>query len=251
MTDETMPRVLLVEDDPISRAFLITALDGVPCEVDSADGMAAALALARSQHYDAWLLDAHLADGSGIELLQRLRLLHPSTPVLAHTASHDVALHARLREAGFADVVVKPLPAAGVRGAVRTLLGMAAGGPEPSPRHATQDAPVWDNEAAALALNGNLAHVHTLRGLFLQELPHTRDEVDAAHASDDVARLVRTLHKLRASCGFVGARRLSRAVLVLEARPDLPEARTGFHAAVEATLASPTAPGGQGAMPAN
>lgn len=241
MTAEALPRVLLVEDDPISRAFLSAALDSVPCEVDSADGMAAALALARSQRYDAWLLDAHLPDGSGIDLLHRLRTLHPDTPVLAHTASRDASLHDSLRQAGFAEVVVKPLPASAMRGRVRALLGLPttpdAGAPMPS---ATGNVPVWDDEAAARALNGNLAHVQTLRGLFLQELSHVRDEIAAAYQRGDHAHMQRALHKLRASCGFVGARRLAGAVQALEARASDAQAWSAFQQAAGETQETPT-----------
>ncbi len=243
MTAEALPRVLLVEDDPISRAFLSAALDAVPCEVDSADGVAAALALARSQRYDAWLLDAHLPDGSGIDLLQRLRKLHPDTPVLAHTASRDESLHDSLRRAGFAEVVVKPLPAPAMRGRVRALLGLPAT-PEAAPPARAQpgNEPVWDDEAAARALNGNLAHVQTLRGLFLQELSHIHDDVGAAFHRGDHDHMQRSLHKLRASCGFVGARRLACAVQALESRPDSSAAWALFEAALTGTLETPAQP---------
>ncbi len=69
----TLPHVLLVEDDPVSRAFLGAAIQAVPATVDAADTMAAAFALATAGPYDLWLFDANLPDGSGIELLTRLR----------------------------------------------------------------------------------------------------------------------------------------------------------------------------------
>ena len=83
------PRVLLVEDDPVSRAFLGAAIQALPAAVDAADSMAAALALAAAGRYDLWLFDASLPDGSGSELLAKLRVRDASTPALAHTAAHD------------------------------------------------------------------------------------------------------------------------------------------------------------------
>lgn len=243
MTAEGQPmhRVLLVEDDPVSRAFLSAALEGV-CEVDSADGVAAALALARSQAYDAWLLDAHLPDGSGTDLLARLRSDKPRTPALAHTAAGDDGLHLALREAGFADVLVKPLPATAVRAAIGRLLGFASSDNAASGADAVPGLPVWDDAAAARALNGNLAHVRTLRGLFLQELAHIAHDVGDAYRRDDKAHVRQTLHKLRASCGFVGAQRLAHAVRALEAHDADARALEAFDAAIAATLQAAPSP---------
>src|SRR5688572_30289570 len=126
MTSEFMtpalPRVLLVEDDPVSRAFLTASIHALPAAVDAADSMAAALALAATNRYDAWLFDANLPDGSGVELLERLRIRDSSTPALAHTAAPDAEIGESLRAAGFAQVLVKPLPALAVQKALRALL---------------------------------------------------------------------------------------------------------------------------------
>ncbi|RBH40029.1 response regulator, partial [Xanthomonas oryzae pv. oryzae] len=44
------------------------------------------------------------------------------------------------------------------------------------------------------------------------------------------------LHRLQASCGFVGAARLAGAVRLLSGDPQSRSARTQFHAAVAALL---------------
>ena len=81
------PRILLVEDDPTSRAFLQAATESLPAHVDSAVTVAEALALAARHDYALWLIDANLPDGSGSGLLARLRAQAPSVPAIAHTAS--------------------------------------------------------------------------------------------------------------------------------------------------------------------
>src|SRR5690606_33004214 len=67
------PRILLVEDDPTSRAFLQAATEALPAVVDIAGSVAEALALATRHAHALWLIDAHLPDGSGSELLRVLR----------------------------------------------------------------------------------------------------------------------------------------------------------------------------------
>lgn len=235
------PRVLLVEDDPVSRAFLTAAVQAVPADVDSADNLAAALALAQAHDYALWLFDAHLADGSGAELLHQLRRSHPHIPALAHTASVDADVLDTLIAAGFLEVLIKPLPAAAIQGVVRRVLGLACeqGSSATDIRLACPAAgkqPVWDDEAAALALNGNRAHIATLRGLFVDELPRLRERIGVAVHGGDLDGVRGSLHKLRASCGFVGAARLGEAARALHQQADSPALLARFDEAAADTL---------------
>ncbi|WP_082578345.1 response regulator [Lysobacter sp. Root690] len=221
MKNPQVPRVLLVEDDPTSRAFLTAAVEAMPAEVDGAATLAAAMALGDAQDYQLWLFDAHLPDGSGIDLLERLRQRHPATPALAHTATGESDIRNRLIASGFSDVLVKPLPAAAVRCAIRRLLGLPEhDAPASSAAASQEEAPIWDDDIAARALNGNRVHIATLRGLFTQELPNARRSICAAAQIGNLEALRGELHKLRASCGFVGAARLAQAVQALQAQPD-------------------------------
>jgi len=233
---KTPPRILLVEDDPTSRAFLTAAVQALPLEVDGAGSIAAALALACSRRYGLWLFDANLPDGNGRELLEQVRREQPHVPALAHTAADDPATRDALIAAGFSDVLVKPLPAAAVQAAVRHALGLDVG--TASTRGVGVDAqPLWDDDAAADALNGNREHVATLRRLFIAELPQVRERIVAAARGGDHGAARAELHKLRASCGFVGAARLAGVVQALQSRPDDADALECFDRAARATLA--------------
>jgi CheY-like chemotaxis protein/HPt (histidine-containing phosphotransfer) domain-containing protein len=229
------PRILLVEDDPVSRSFLRSAAEALPAQVDAVDTCVAAVDAARQQPHDLWLVDANLPDGSGIELLARLRAMSTTTPALAHTASEQAADHASLRAAGFLDVLVKPIGVHDLQATLCRALGFdqtVSGGDSPCTR-----LPDWDDAAALAALKGEQVHVATLRRLFLDELPQQRDAVDAALGEQDAAQARRTLHMLRASCGFVGATRLAEAVRDLQADPHSAMAQGRFRAAVDDLLA--------------
>ncbi len=238
MTTAGVPRVLLVEDDPVSRAFLTVAVQATPAEVDGADTLAAALALAQSHDYALWLFDANLPDGSAVELLHRLRRRFPHTPALAHTAAANPDVHEKLLGAGFLEVLVKPLPAVAVRDALRRVLGPtqdpAIG---PAFRPGSDHPPIWDDEAAALALNGNSAHIASLRALFIDELPTLRSRIGRAVQAGDRDGVLGELHKLRASCGFVGATRLGDAARALHQHPDSPALLARFDQTAAGTLA--------------
>lgn len=231
------PRFLLVEDDIISRGFLKAALETLPADVDTADSLASALAVGGASRHDLWLIDANLPDGHGSQVLQRLRALHPQTPALAHTADRDARQHVRLREAGFAEILVKPITRDALLDAVR---GALARSPAPARSAAlptaANDAQDWDEITALAALNGQRNHLVALRELFLAELPSVRDAVEQAVDRHDEPALRNQLHRLQASCGFVGAARLARAVRTLHQAPASPQARTSFQRAVAALL---------------
>lgn len=214
MTDPTGKlALLLVEDDTISRHFMQAALEALPARVDAVESAAQALALPGP--YALWLIDAHLPDGSGLDLLAQLRARRPDTPALAHTADTSADKHAALRQGGFAQVLVKPLSAVQLQTAVRALLPTPTGS-------------VWDEAAALRAMNGNPDHVAKLRQLFLDELPAARATVSSAHAIGDTAAQRAALHRLRASCGFVGASRLGQAATQLHADPSSATAMSEF-----------------------
>ncbi len=233
-----MPRLLLVEDDTISRGFFRAALETLPAQVETADSLVTALERGRNGEHDLWLIDVNLPDGNGSQLLSALRLTRPDTPALAHTADGDTSIHARLRDDGFSETLVKPLSREQLLQAVRRALvnspgsaarAVAAGGSEVE----RED---WDEITALAALNGQRHHLIALRELFLAELPGVRDAVAQAVQQHDVGTLKGQLHRLQASCGFVGAARLARAVRQLHQAPESNGAHTQFKAAVESLL---------------
>jgi len=235
-----LPRILLLEDDPVSATFLASALEALPARVVAAASLSEARLL--GDGCDLWLFDAHLPDGDGASLLAELRARGLRTPALAHTAEARREPLDALIAAGFDEVLQKPLSVAALQAGVRRALGDAG----VSARHeAPTDTsavctklPVWDDDAALRALNGQRGHVVAMRGLFLQELAASAMRTIDAARRDDAATMRAELHRLRASCGFVGAARLAHAVDRLHASPAASEVLARFEHAVQDTLAS-------------
>lgn len=206
-----LPRVLLVEDDPVSAAFLRDAAATLPAAVDVAGNLAEALASATAADHHLYLFDANLPDGRGETLLQQLRDRGYATPAISHTAACDASTRQRLLAAGFVDVLCKPLAVAELHDALRRHLGKP---PPPCGKH-----PNWDDDAALRVLGGQQANVDALRVLFLKELPGQRDRIAEAARTGDEPLARAELHRLAASCGFVGAARLAESVRKLQASP--------------------------------
>lgn len=239
-----MNRLLLVEDDPTSRSFLQAASAALPAEVDIADSVEAAYALATVNAYDAWLIDANLPDGTGGALLARLRADGRDTPAIAHTAARERRELDALRAEGFIIALSKPVAAEAWQGAIRRVLvrRAAARRREPAPplseprRHG--EAPLWNEATALAAVGGNDRNVRGLRELFIGELDGMRTRVGTAAAAGEVEIVRGTLHRLRASCGFVGAERLGLAARVLHGEPESSDALDVFLTTLDATRAS-------------
>ena len=241
-----MNRLLLVEDDPTSRSFLQAASAALPAEVDTADSVEAAYALATVNAYDAWLIDAHLPDGTGSALLARLRAAGRHTPAIAHTAARERRVLDALRAEGFAVVVSKPVDADAWRGSIRRVLPRRAVQATSTPAlpiavpdaRRSGEAPLWNHATALAAVGGDPRNVDGLRELFVSELDGTRQRIASAAACGDTPGMRADLHRLRAGCGFVGAERLGLTARVLHADPGSPGALDAFLATLDATRAT-------------
>ena len=131
-----MPKILIVEDNPVTRKLVRAALtlDGFVVE-ESASGQEAIQAIVRTQP-DLVLQDLVLPDMSGYELLNRLRATPGwgNKPIVALTGLTD---QDGLRGAGFTDVLVKPVEPSRLVRAVRAHLNrptIVARGTDPENR---------------------------------------------------------------------------------------------------------------------
>lgn len=107
MTDRQVS-VLLVEDDAIVRAWVRLALEPSGLRlVGEAAGMQEALALVRRRRPELMLVDYRLPDGSGTELVRRLRDEGIEVPAVVMTAGPERGLNEAAREAGAQGTVLK------------------------------------------------------------------------------------------------------------------------------------------------
>ena len=122
-----MPRLLLVEDHPLSAEALRRLLEGKSgCAVTVAFDGVQALNLAKADPPALVLLDLGLPGMDGLELARRLRAM-PETkdlPLIALTASVDGKDHQDALEAGCTAVLTKPPELEVLIPKIRGLLGL-------------------------------------------------------------------------------------------------------------------------------
>lgn len=101
-------RLLAVEDEPDLAEAIGACLRGAGHAVDLAPGLEDARAAVAGTDYDLVLLDLHLPDGDGLDLLRDLRAGGDRTPVLIVTARDRITERIAGLEAGADDYLVKP-----------------------------------------------------------------------------------------------------------------------------------------------
>jgi PAS domain S-box-containing protein len=118
------PAILIVDDLAPTRELLRDMLAGHGYELLTADGGAAALAIARARQPDLVLLDLMMPDIDGLQVCRQLRAA-PSTahvPVIIVTALDDQRSRLAGLEAGCDDFITKPVDMVELRARVRTIV---------------------------------------------------------------------------------------------------------------------------------
>jgi DNA-binding response OmpR family regulator len=126
--------VLVVEDDELTRSFLIDNLAADGFRVAGAGGAGEGLRAIEVRRPALVLLDLSLGDGSGLMLLDRIRAadglssrIDPDVPVMVVSGRAAEADRVRSFERGADDHLCKPFAYAELLGRIRALLRRAEG----------------------------------------------------------------------------------------------------------------------------
>ena len=109
-SDTDAIRILVADDEPLSRRAITGALINASLSPDSAENGAKALEAASKQSYDVIFLDVEMAEMDGFTACSRIRetQLNKTTPVIFLTSHTDVKTRAQSSRSGGSDFVIKP-----------------------------------------------------------------------------------------------------------------------------------------------
>ncbi|MDO4552776.1 MAG: diguanylate cyclase, partial [Bacillota bacterium] len=121
---EEEKRILIVDDDPIFRQLLRSALEE-EYRIDEAEDGEKALELLGENSYDLVISDILMPKRTGWELLEAMKEkeLLPATPVVIITADANSDSEVKALDLGATDVVVKPFFAKTLQSRVRNIIG--------------------------------------------------------------------------------------------------------------------------------
>jgi DNA-binding response OmpR family regulator len=135
--DGTQPSVLVVEDDEATRLFLVDNLAADGFKTVGAGGAGEGLRAIEVRRPSLVVLDLMLEDGSGLQLLDRVRSadglasrIDPDLPVIVLSGRVGESDRVRGFARGADDCVVKPFSYAELLARVRALLRRAKGRPQ-------------------------------------------------------------------------------------------------------------------------
>jgi DNA-binding NtrC family response regulator len=101
-------RILIVDDEPIVLRSCLRILRGDEFEIDTASDGLAALGLVNENAYDVLILDIKMPRMDGIEVLRRVKEVHPDIDVIMITGLHDIGTAVQAMKLGALDYLPKP-----------------------------------------------------------------------------------------------------------------------------------------------
>lgn len=189
-------RVLVVEDNPSAREWLLDAISGLGCEAEAAETAGAALAVMAAGRFEVVVLDVNLPDRDGLDLARELRARQPGLRLIGCSAEAFASTREAAIGAGMDVFLTKPVALAELEQALR--LPGAEGG----------------NLFARLQSPSTTARA---QAALLGEWPAQRSRTETSLVAGDRESLRRLGHYLRSTALLVGDERLGQLCRELSA----------------------------------
>jgi len=106
---KSVGNILVIDDDNFICEILSRYLRNNNYQAETAVSVKGAFELFKNHEFDMVLCDFRLPDGSGLEILQKMRSMHLNMPVIIMTAYADVRMAVKLIKMGAADYITKPI----------------------------------------------------------------------------------------------------------------------------------------------
>ena len=101
-------RVLIVDDEKLSREFLAHATEALGYEAHAVSSGAAALKVLEEESFDLVFTDLRMPEMDGIALVERLQSEHPALPTVVVTAHGSIDDAVKALRLGASDFLMKP-----------------------------------------------------------------------------------------------------------------------------------------------
>ena len=194
------PRIVIVDDHQLFRSGVRAELEGLVEILGDADGVDAAERLILETSPDVVLLDVHMPDGGGVEVIRRVAPERPATRFLALSVSDDAEDVIAVIRAGARGYVTKTISGEDLADAIRRVHG---GDAVFSPRLAgfvldafagSPPAPVPGDDPELEQLTSREREVlqHIARGYMYKEIAHRLD-ISAKTVEAHVSAVLRKL----------------------------------------------------------
>jgi two-component system sensor histidine kinase/response regulator len=210
LLDRQTLSILAAEDDEFSGQLLEQLLTRRGHKVRLATKGTEALRLAKEGGFDVMLLDVHMPEMDGFQVVQAIRASELATgghlPIIALTARSRKEDREKCLAAGMDDFLTKPIAAANLWAAIERVV-------PPHERGEFQELGLLDPEVLLSACGGDASLLENLCRALKLQLPDRIRAVKDALRQGEAPRLREAAHKL---CGMVAAFSRSAGTLASE-----------------------------------
>jgi len=209
----TRLRILVAEDNPVNQRVIRGLLEHAGHEVYLAHDGEEALAMLESaeQTYHLAIIDMHMPQLSGPEVVQRWRFMENGhLPIIMLTADARAEARETCEEAGVDAFLAKPVSSRDLIDAIARLVARqtpSTAGKAPSA--ARQEEELDETVLDELAQLGGAAFVEDLLASFEEESGRTLRDIERALAAQDYGQWHHQLHMLKGGARDVGAHPLA------------------------------------------
>jgi len=211
-------KILLAEDNPVNRKFVLTVLRRLGYSVAFAENGAEALEHLAANECDLVVMDVQMPVMDGVEATRRIRsgesgALDPSIPIVALTAYVSPLDRERCMHAGMNAFLAKPATPEALHRTIRSLLSGAGPADPEAPSAAavaaeTPETPVFDRAAALNRLMGDEEALAELAAEFGEEMPRELEKFLECVAEGDAVAAGRVAHSLKGAAAGIGGEAL-------------------------------------------
>ncbi len=120
--DRSNLKTLVVDDDVMMRQVLSRILIKDGYEIDVADGSQSAMSKLTNAEFDLLITDIVMSDGTGVELVERVRMLYPDILIIVVATYSDIDAAVRAMRLGASGFVLKPFRMDEIRMALRSAI---------------------------------------------------------------------------------------------------------------------------------
>jgi CheY-like chemotaxis protein len=118
-----MKRILCLDDSKDSCDLLSFVLSEAGFEVEVAYSLAEGLKMARESQFSLYMIDLSFADGDGFDLIDTLREIDSSTPIVVCSGDVRESTQERAKQAGAQAFFTKPIELDEMERAIVGILG--------------------------------------------------------------------------------------------------------------------------------
>ena len=197
----TMPVVLIVDDDPVCRLFVLSALSKLGYPTLTASNGSEAIQIAQRERPQVIVIDMHLPDMSGIMAMTRLSRLWPDANTdcrfIGLSGDDSPELCCAMQAAGFVSILTKPCTMESLTACVRKIEIERS---EVSAALVRNGGPVLSTSKLDLHPNSGLH----LQAVFRNELTRQLSELDSMITSLHWKQASEILHRLSGGAALAG-----------------------------------------------